>query len=208
MFHKVTKRIKELIVFNGYLQHNNFNQSIDYLKSNNGWRRTIFCSTKRDKTVPYEFTLLEYKRLRSIDPLTYMYISNGNHSFSAYDSADFAAIKELQHSKIRLGKHKTSSNLDGLIANDSLYQAYYFRRRIGRKYRMKKEFLALKPSRRDINWINRTIESNKKELVSKSGGEIGEIKGNLIFSDGKKTVIVSVVNPFVDPFTMKHTGGK
>ncbi|MFT7230242.1 MAG: hypothetical protein ACI9GO_000706 [Bacteroidia bacterium] len=203
MFYEETDKIESLIVFNGYPQHNNYNKKVDY-SIGRGNRGVIFCSTYKDKIVPYEFLLLEYKKIRSTQPFTYMYITEGRHVFSAYDLADFKAVKELKSASLKMVRQKTSYLLDGLIANDSIYQAYYFRRRIGKKYGVKKEFLALKPTRKEINWINRAIRSKTRELKITQGGEMGEIRGNLIFSNGKKSVNISVANPFVDPDTMKN----
>lgn len=118
-----------LIVFNGYPQHKNFNQTVKYAEVKN--KKIAFFSTFDDNTIPYEFLLTEYCKQKKINPNTFLYIKEGAHSFSAYTKADATICFQILASDI--DNTKTES-IHGFISNDEVMAFYPYRKKIWRKY--------------------------------------------------------------------------
>lgn len=129
IFYKNPDYFNGLIVFNGYPQHSNFNQSIDYTQVKN--KKVLFLGTFKDKVIPYEFLLTEYCKQKETNANTFFYLAEGNHSFINYSGSDFVNVFEVLTNK---NINKKTEPVQGFIKNDQLIVRYPFRKKIVRKY--------------------------------------------------------------------------
>lgn len=129
IFYKNPNYFNGLIVFNGYPQHSNFNQSIDYTQVKN--KKVLFLGTFKDKVIPYEFLLTEYCKQKEANANTFFYLTEGNHSFISYSANDFVNVFEVLTDK---NINKKTEPVQGFIKNDQLIARYPFRKKIVRKY--------------------------------------------------------------------------
>lgn len=129
IFYDNTQYFDGLLVFNGYPQHQNFYQHVDYKKVTN--KKILFFSTLRDKVIPYEFLLTEYIKQKEYNANTFLYVVKGGHSFAAYDSIAINNCFKILTSTISNSKHDKTH---GFLVNDQLVEFYLYRKVITRKY--------------------------------------------------------------------------
>lgn len=79
IFYDYPSSFDGLVVFNGYPQHENFYQKVNYERISS--KRIAFFSTYKDKRIPYEFLLTEYCKQKKTNANTFFYVKNGGHSF-------------------------------------------------------------------------------------------------------------------------------
>ena len=138
MFYDHPERFDGLIVYNGYPQHEYFSEKVDYSSVTS--KPVIFSSTKEDKTIPYEFLLVEYRRQRMVNTNCHFSLLDGGHDFSAYSKHDI--LKDLVLLEQPLGKAPHSDSLtvyaafDGIISNDRLLEVFPFRKSVGKQFGM------------------------------------------------------------------------
>ncbi len=118
-----------LVVFNGYPHHKNYAKTVDYSKS--ATKKVVFFGAKNDLTTPYEFMLTEYCKQKVVNPNTYLYVIDGNHSFSHYVKHDFEVLFDILTSK---HDNQKKEAIHGYIRHDELISFYKFRKSIMRKY--------------------------------------------------------------------------
>ncbi len=121
-------KFTSFIIFNGYPQHKSINQRFDYSKNIN--KPILFCSSFKDKVIPYEFMLSIYRRERINNPLSYFYLVEGGHLFKKYTKDHFILLIDL------LEKRKKSAKIpiDGFVVGNKVEEVYTFRKKIGKKY--------------------------------------------------------------------------
>lgn len=129
LFYKNPNSYSGLIAFNAYPYHGNYASKVDY--SNVKDQRVIYFGTKKDKTTPYEFMLTEYCKQKELNPNTFIYLKDGDHSFGHYQTEDFKELFDILN--------KTTNNtqkraLHGFVKNDELMEFYEFQKSIVRKY--------------------------------------------------------------------------
>ncbi len=134
-----------LIVFNGYPNHKNFNTKINHSEITN--KKILFCSTKNDHRIPYEFLLSEYYHQKKYNPNTFIKITKGKHTFRSYDKENLRLIFEI----IVDAENKKTEQLQGLIINDKLVEFYTFRKKIIRKYNFGKEIYNENKRQKKVN---------------------------------------------------------
>lgn len=134
IFYDNSSKFDGLIMFNGYPQHSNFNQKIIYNEVTN--KKIIFASTKEDKVIPYEFLLAEYANQKIFNPCTYLYLTEGKHSFNMYLKSDFNTLFDIINEQ---NVNTKTEPIHGFTKNDILTEFYPFRKRILRKYNFGKE---------------------------------------------------------------------
>lgn len=118
-----------LIVFNGYPQLNNFYQKVDYRVGR--FRKILFCSTVSDNTIPYEFLLTEYAKQKLLNPDTYLYVTDGKHSFKAYRAGSLNEVFSMLGTR---PDNLKSMPVHGYIRKDSLIAFYEFRQKVYKKF--------------------------------------------------------------------------
>ena len=131
IFYQNTSDFDGLMIFNGYPQLNNYNQKIDYSKVIS--KPIIFVSSFKDEMIPYEFLLTEYCKQKKYNPNTFLYITEGKHSFSVYKEKDLSILFNLLHNE----NEQTSSfniPIHGLVRSDTIFSFYKFRKKIVRRY--------------------------------------------------------------------------
>lgn len=135
LIHSSGNFYQKAVLFNAYPQHGWFTRNLQF----NSNTSITFVAGKQDKTVPYEFPLIEYLKLKCINPSTRFIMTDNAHSFETYDSAFLnsvfcASTPDLDQSK---------APFPGLIINENLIELYPFRASVIRKYGLKKDFLNL-----------------------------------------------------------------
>lgn len=128
VFYNQADFFEGLIVFNGYPHHKNYAEELDYCKVNN--KKIVFFGTEDDKQIQYEFLLTEYAKQKAYNPNTFFYLTEGGHSFKAYQKKDF----ELLFRMLFEINNKETIPLHGLVIDDQLIELYEFRKSIVRKY--------------------------------------------------------------------------
>lgn len=123
-----------LIIFNGYPQHSNFYRSVDYKSGTN--KKILFIGTTKDEVIPYEFLITEYCSQKSINPNTFIYLTDGKHSFKSYSLDDFKEVFDILNSKNSCLETKA---IQGFIKNDQLIELYPYRKKIVRQYNYGKD---------------------------------------------------------------------
>jgi predicted esterase len=118
-----------LVMFNGYPQHANFYQSVNYESVKH--RKVLFFGTYDDKIIPYEFLLTEYCGQKKTNPNTFIYLTNGAHGFANYGENDLTEVFKILTGENENTKKET---LQGFIENDQLIEFYPFRKKVLRKY--------------------------------------------------------------------------
>lgn len=154
IFYKYYEYFNGLIVFNGFPQHNNFSNKIDYKKINN--KKIIFIGTYRDKIIPYEFMIETYHHQKKYNSNTFLYVKNGSHNFEIFEKEDFNKISSILNSEIKNDKFIQTH---GYIENDELIEFYMFRKKIVSKYNFGQNLLKINKEQK-VN-INKTKLGNK-----------------------------------------------
>lgn len=137
-----------LIVFNGYPQHNNFYQKVNYSKVKD--KKIVFFATSKDKTIPYEFLLTEYCKQKEFNPNTYIYVPNGEHSFKDYTKKDINLLFEIINDSLG---NKKNEPIHAFIKNDSIVAFYKFRKKIFRQFGYGQDFL--KENRKQLKTLKK-----------------------------------------------------
>ncbi|MBX2906540.1 MAG: hypothetical protein KF744_10910 [Taibaiella sp.] len=118
-----------VVVCNGYPQLQNFNKTVKYDRVAD--RKVLFLATTSDKTIPYEFLLIEYALQKKYNPDTYIYLAQGGHSFASYKDED---MHELFEMLTTLPDNKENSPVHAYSRRDSIIHFYRFRKSTLRKY--------------------------------------------------------------------------
>lgn len=127
-----------LVLFNGYPQHQNFFKKANY--SNISDKKIVFYSTLKDQTIPYEFSLTEYCNQKKFNPNTFLFITEGDHSFSNYNQSNFIQLFDILLKKIKNATIETNP-IHGFTKNDQLIEFYPYRKMIVRKFAFGADFL-------------------------------------------------------------------
>lgn len=135
MFYDNSDDYDGLLVFNGYPQHENFYQTVNY--SNITDKRIFFLSTFSDKTIPYEFLLTEYCRQKTANSNTYLYVKEGAHSFKEYGIKEFELCFEVMVTKTGCTQNEP---IHAFIKDDQVVEFYPFRKKVTKKYGYGEEF--------------------------------------------------------------------
>ena len=142
-----------LIVFNGYPQYNSFYTTVDYSKVTN--KKVLFLSTKSDNRIPYEFLLTEYCKQKKYNADTYLYVPEGEHTFSAYQKTDFDLIFDI----LKTDKDNTLKiPVHGFVRHDTLIEFYPYRKKIIRKFYWGKEFYEINKQQKKLIKTNKNFE--------------------------------------------------
>ena len=159
IFYNNPQYLNGLIVFNGYPYHKNFAKRVNYSKVTS--QKVVFFSTKKDKQIPYEFLLTEYSKQKKYNPNTFFYVTEGNHSFTAYKAKDFDLLFKI----LLEVNNEENKPLHGLLMNDKIIEFYKFRKLIVRKYGFGKE--SYKENKKQKRWVTKNIvhlaDSTKNE---------------------------------------------
>ncbi len=138
LFYSHSEAYAGLFVFNGYPFHRNFAQDVDYTVGEG--KTILFFGTIKDKTIPYEFLLTEYAKQKEVNPNTYLYVEQGDHSFGSYGTNAFALLFDVLSGKIT---NTMRTPIHGLVCNDSLIHFYEFRKEIVRKYAFGEDYFRI-----------------------------------------------------------------
>lgn len=135
-FYNHPEKFDGAMVFNGYPQLKNYHKTVDH--SAIADKHLIYVSTDKDKVIPYEFLLIEFRRQMMLNEHTYFILREGGHNFTAYSKQDIELCMKL------LGKENAASKevyppFDGLIIDHQLVELYPFRKKNGKGYNMHKE---------------------------------------------------------------------
>lgn len=118
-----------LVVFNGFPQNQNFQQSVSYDNLEN--TKIAFFSTFNDKQIEYEFLIIEYSKQKPLNANTYLHISEGGHSFKEYGPSEMDICFNILTSKVN---NLETEAIQAYIENDSIIEFYTFRKKIYKKY--------------------------------------------------------------------------
>ena len=129
IFYSSPEYFSGLIVFNGYPYHRNFAVDVDYTTVQD--KKIMFFGTKKDKVIHYEFMLTEYCKQKTTNPDTYIYLTEGGHSFEHYGKKEFAILFDILSAE---NDNTKMTPIHGYIRKDSLITFYEFRKEIVRKY--------------------------------------------------------------------------
>lgn len=144
IFYQNPEAFNGVVVFNGYPQHANFHQTVDHSQVTS--KKVVFMGTNKDQTIPYEFLMTAYCDQKKHNSDTYLYLTDGIHSFSSYQQNDFNELFELLTNKANNQKQEM---IHGFVKNDELIAFYPYRKKIVKKYGFGKE----------------VYEANKKQLA-------------------------------------------
>lgn len=145
MFYKHPDRFEGLMVFNGYPQKSNYNKDVDYTKVKD--KKVLFFSTQDDALIYYEFLLTEYCKQKKVNPNTYFYVAEGDHSFGAYGATDIHEVFDILDSK---NDNSKTEAIHGFIRNDEVVHFYQFRKKVYRKYTYGKAYLEENAKQRKV----------------------------------------------------------
>lgn len=131
-----------VMIFNGFPQHKDFQKTVDYFQVTD--KPVIFASTTKDKRIPYEFLLVEYRRQRMLNPNAHFSLVEGYHNFTSYSTSDFNKYLAVLFTESSLPPKEEDSLLisapvDGWMEGNLLKEVYPFRKKYGRQYGMSAE---------------------------------------------------------------------
>lgn len=153
MFYTAQDSFDGLVVFNGYPQSEWFNKKVDY--SLNIHKPVVFVSQHGDKVLRYEFLMTEYRIQKIYNSKTYLYITQGKHEYGKYTKQDFTTIKSCLTDDIKSNFNQMGLPIDGFVRQNIVFEMYYFRKRIGKRYSITNEYLSANTSHRDIKRLNK-----------------------------------------------------
>lgn len=162
-FYNNPQKYKGLLLFNAYPQLDYFSSKVDYKKVRN--KKVIFVSQDSDKRIPYEFSLLEYRRQKLVNKETYFVLREGKHEFQKYTNEDFKLLIRLLERPMETISEtdefmRIFPAIDGLIIDNVLMEAYPFRKSIGKKFGMDiKEYMSQQDS---YQFFKKKIENQEK----------------------------------------------
>lgn len=134
IFYKYSSFFDGLVVFNGFPQHLNHNKTVDYSKVAN--KTIAFFGTFGDKTIAYEFLMVEYRKQKKYNANTFLYLEKGSHSFKSYNKHDLEELFAILTKRI---VNTNTEIIHGFVKNDSLITLYPFRKKITKQYRFGEE---------------------------------------------------------------------
>lgn len=165
-FYYTPEKFDGLLIFNGFPQHDNYNKKVDYNRISN--KSIAYISTDKDKVIPYEFLLVEYRKQKMVNKNTFFLLRKGKHWFGEYKSADFKLCIEMLGSlpeteEVQDGEMLCYPSIDGLIINDELRELYPFRKKTGKSYSMNEE--AYKRTDYSYKTLDKWLKSNSNPKV-------------------------------------------
>lgn len=140
MFYQNPAAFDGLLVFNGFPQLDNFQRKVDYTTVTN--RPVVFAATFGDKTIPYEFLMVEYRRQQMLNEHTFLWLREGKHAFGAYEGKDFEKCLELLQMKTKKVKAEETDLIwvyppvDALVIDGEVEAFYPFRKSKGKVFSM------------------------------------------------------------------------
>ena len=129
IFYNYPDSFQGLTVFNGYPQHENFYQEVNYEQINN--KMIAFFSTFEDKIIPYEFLLTEYCKQKKTNANTFFYVKEGRHSFDEYMKEEINLFIQIMTSKIN---NTQNEPIHAYMKGDEVQEFYPFRKKICKRY--------------------------------------------------------------------------
>lgn len=123
-----------LVVFNGYPQHSNFYKTVDHFSVIN--KKVVFFGTLNDEMIPYEFMMTEYCIQKEVNANTFLYLTNGSHSFLSYNQEDLGELFSILTSA---NTNKRKKAIQGFIKNDKVVIVYPYRKKIVKEFRFGEE---------------------------------------------------------------------
>jgi len=109
--------------------------------------------------------MIEFRRQQIVNKHSYFLITNGVHSFNAYNKSHFQkclSIFDLENNpeEIDADSIKIYPPIDGLIEENQLIEVYPFRKKSVAKYGVKSE----EHTRTDLNWkmLKKQLEKGKE----------------------------------------------
>ncbi|MDZ7847627.1 MAG: hypothetical protein U5L96_13150 [Owenweeksia sp.] len=202
-FYQHTGSFDGLILFNGYPQKQNFHQTVDYLSVRD--KPVLFFATHKDKVIPYEFMLVEYRRQKMVNAQSYFTLREGTHAFAAYDSTDFGNCISYLQTKVEKREVNQDEILlyppvDGLVVEGRVLEVYPFRKKIGRQYGIQKTEYSSLPSTKRFNkrlkqggkLSLRPLAINRKDLDTKE-------EFSFEYRDGSQTNTLHLTNYLLIP---------
>lgn len=135
-FYNHPEKYNGALIFNGYPQLKNYHKGIDHSSITD--KNLVYLSTDKDKIIPYEFLLIEFRRQMILNEHTYFILRAGGHSFTAYNREDILLCLELLD-KEQSADQEVYPPFDGLIIDNKLVELYPFRKKNGKAYNMNKE---------------------------------------------------------------------
>lgn len=166
IFYSHPDQFDVVMIFNGYPQHHNFYQKVDYTKVTD--KPVLFASTKNDKRIPYEFLLTEYRRQKIVNPNAYFHLAEGGHSFADYKLSDlekyFTVIEKPRKLAPASDLLTVYPPIDGWMENDTLKEIYPFRKSVVKKYGMAKAEYSRKDY--DFKELSKLIEEGPVSIAS------------------------------------------
>ena len=141
VFHSQLDSFSGALVFNGFPQLGNFDQSID--RSLVKDKTMVFTSTTHDKTIPYEFPLFEYRKQKLHNANTIFHLVKGRHAFSDYTTDQlgiFLSYLSLpsQYVKPDSGKTIVYPAVNGRVVYNEVKEIYRLRSSTCRRYGLDK----------------------------------------------------------------------
>jgi len=163
-FHKFHEKLNGMILFNGFPQYEN-----QHLKANHklkSGKKIIYVSQYEDEVVPYEFSIVDYRRQKIVNQDTYLMISKGAHEFKTYTEVEFYRIIDLLNKPGFSGKRSFKDfwihpPSDALIINNENFEIYLYRKKIGKQFGMNKQEYT---SQQQIQTIMQELYINKKKM--------------------------------------------
>ena len=129
MFYSDPAYFDGLIVFNGNPMHKWYAKTVNYEIVKD--KKVIFIGTKNDKVMHYEFMLTEYCKQKLTNSNTYIYLTEGEHSFSYYQQKDIDVVFDILNT---LEDNTQNKPIHAYIRKDTVVEFYKYRRSIYRKY--------------------------------------------------------------------------
>lgn len=163
-FHKFSEKLNGLILFNGFPQYENQHLQTDHKKISG--KKIIYVSQYDDEVVPYEFSMVDYRRQKIVNQDSYLMIAKGAHEFKTYTEVEFYRIVDLLNKPGFSGKSTLEDfwiypPIDALIINNEILEIYPFRKKIGKQFGMNKQEYT---SQQAIQTIMQDLYLNKKKM--------------------------------------------
>lgn len=164
MFYDTPHQFDGLMVFNGYPQHDNYYKTVDHPSIQN--KKIIFASSNKDKLVPYEFQMLQFRRQQMINLNTSFLLIDGKHLFNDYQEKDFKHCLNMLKSETAAATESSEKiiiypPIDGLIIDGEIVELYPFRKKWGKTYSMA-----------EIEYTRDDYDQKALEKFLKNGAEI------------------------------------
>ena len=165
MFYKRPELFDGLAIFNGYPQHRWASKAVDYAKVNG--KVVLFFSSNRDKVIPYEFLLAEYRKQAIYNANTIFKLTEGGHQFAVYGTKDFNLINTSINQSSSTDREALYAPIDGLMIGDTLLEVYEFRNRIGKNYGFNSIYLGQGFTKMECRRLNRKLRQQTGQISNR-----------------------------------------